>query len=122
MAVCAAGTVRPSPAASITATTGTRITAAPGRATSRVGPVYRPLSRQCSSRWAAASVPHRSSGSDQDDFPTRPGPHQIVEAIPTAMRPMAASSGNSLRTDHGAGFGPAARGPAAACPLLTRRV
>ena len=58
-----------SPAASSTAATGTRITAAPGKVTRLVGGVYRPARSRCSSRWAATSVAHRSSGTAQECWP-----------------------------------------------------
>src|SRR5262244_526766 len=90
------------------AATGTRITAAPGRLTSPVGWVYRPPRSRRASRWAATSVPHRSSGSVQVVRPTMAGPHQVVTAIPMATRHTVASTGNSLLTGHGlaAGAGP----------------
>src|SRR5215472_1481137 len=85
----------------MTATAGTRMMAAPGSETSWVGRVYRPARSRCASRRAAISVPHRSSGSAQAVLPYRRGP-QIVPAIPAATMITVASSGNSLRTGHGA--------------------
>ena len=40
-----------------------------GSETSWVGKVYRPARFRCASRWAANSVPHRSSGSAQAVLP-----------------------------------------------------
>src|SRR5258708_675835 len=102
------------------AATGTRITAAPGRLTRPVGAVYRPPTSRCGSRSAATSVPHRSPGSDQADFPARSGPHQVVTAIPMATRPTVASSGNSLLTSHGLAAGTGRPSLAAALGLAGR--
>src|SRR5260370_40313790 len=99
--------------------TGTGITAAPGRLTRPVGAVYRPPTSGCVSRSAATSVPHRSPGSDQADFPARSGPHQVVTAIPMATRPTVASSGNSLLTSHGLAAG--TRRPSLAAALALAR-
>src|SRR6266566_5087317 len=89
------------------------MTAAPGSVISPVGWVYRPPRCRCSSRPAAASVPHRSSGSAQAVFPAMAGPHQVVESIPMTTSATVAISGNSLRAGHGA----AGPGPALAVPV-----
>ena len=94
----------------MTATIGTRITAAPGNVIRAVGSVYRPPRFRCASRWAAVSVPHRSSGSAQSDTWIMRGPYQIVTAIPTAVSTTAASSGKIRLISHGAGR---PRGPTA---------
>ena len=54
---------------SMTTMAGTKMTAVPGSETSWVGKVYRPARFRCASRWAAMSVPHRSSGSAQAVLP-----------------------------------------------------
>jgi hypothetical protein len=81
-----------------------RITAAPGKLISSVGAVYRPPMSRCSSRWAAASVRHKSSGSPQSGRPASAAPH-VDPSIPTMMRPSVASSGQRLRLTHRASAG-----------------
>jgi len=92
------------PAVSAMAATGMRITAAPGKLISSVGAVYRPPMSRCSSRWAAASVRHKSSGSPQSGRPASAAPH-VDPSIPTMMRPSVASSGQRLRLTHRASAG-----------------
>ena len=52
-------------------------------------------------RWAAASVPQRSSGSGQLCVPVISGPHQVVEPIDIAISAAVASRGNSRLVGHG---------------------
>src|SRR5690349_20109944 len=111
------------PRASASATTGTRMTAAPGSVISPVGWVYRPPRCRCTSRLAAVIVPHRSSGSAQAVFPAMAGTHQVVESIPMTTSATVAISGNSLRAGHGAaGPGPALAVPAPSTASLRTTV
>src|SRR5579859_4979018 len=115
--LCVLCTASESPAASATATSGTRMTTAPGSDTRPVGWVYRPPRCRCSSRSAATSVPHRSSGSAQAVLPAMAGPHQIVESIPMTSRAAVASSGGRRRASRcrdGPGPAPAVPAPSTA--------
>lgn len=83
----------------MTAATGTKISAAPGKVTSAVGGVYRPPRSSRRTRSAATSVLHRSCGNAQADCPMRCAPHVVVN-IPTIIRASIANSGKMRFTHH----------------------
>ena len=83
----------------MTAATGTRITAAPGKLTSSVGGVYRPprfAVQQPLGRRPASATGRREGPSPPPD---RLAP-QVEVTIPTTMRPAVAASGQRLRPSH----------------------
>src|SRR5580704_6106016 len=115
------------PAASATATTGTRMTAAPGSVISPVGWVYRPPRCRCSSRSAAASVPHRSSGSAQAVFPALPSGRWLDAQFERALSAGAilTAGGGLLRLAGPASYGWALAGQfvvAAGQPLVLNSI
>ena len=75
------------------------MTAAPGKLTSSVGAVYKPVRFPCSSRWAATRVRHRSSGRAQSALPNSLTP-QVEVTSPATMRPAVAASGHRLTSGH----------------------